>query len=118
MTDHPADDATQGGVDACLQRGVDLHHAGQLDAAEACYRAVLQHRPEIPGSLDDARLARMSAGALGKAEQHQREALRLDPAFPEAHNGLGLVHYQYGRIAEAENCFRGCLRLWPEHPGA
>jgi Tfp pilus assembly protein PilF len=118
LTDDPTDSTTQGGLDACLQRGVDLHQAGYLDAAEACYRAVLQRRPDFPVAWATLGLARLAGGALGEAEQYQREALRLDPAFPEAHNGLGLVHYQYGRVAEAENCFRGCLRLWPEHPGA
>ncbi len=114
MADHNALNET----DACLQRGVDLHRTGHLDAAEEQYRAALQHRPDFPAAWATLGLARMAAGALDEAEQHQREALRLDPTFPEAHNGLGLVHYQFGRIAEAENCFRGCLRLWPEHPGA
>ena len=103
---------------ACLQRGFDLHRAGQMDAAEPHYRAALLRRPDFPAAWANLGLVRMAAGALDEAEQHQREALRLDPAFPDAHNGLGLVHYRLGRIAEAENCFRGCLRLWPEHPGA
>jgi Flp pilus assembly protein TadD len=113
-----ADDVTHSEAGACLQRGFDLHRAGQMDAAEPCYRAALQRRPEFPAAWANLGLLRMAAGALDEAEQHQREALRLDPAFPDAHNGLGLVHYHLGRVAEAENCFRGCLRLWPEHPGA
>jgi Flp pilus assembly protein TadD len=113
-----ADHITHGEADECLQHGVDLHQAGQLDAAEAYYRAALQRRPDFPAAWATLGLARLAAGALDEAEQHQREALRLDPALPDAHNGLGLVHYQLGRVAEAENCFRGCLRLWPEHPGA
>jgi len=113
-----ADNITDGAAGACLQRGFDLHRAGQTDAAEPCYRAALQLRPEFPAAWSYLGLLRMAAGALDEAEQHQREALRLDPAFPDAHNGLGVVHYQLGRVAEAENCFRGCLRLWPEHPGA
>jgi len=103
---------------ACLQRGFDLHRAGQIDAAEPHYRAALRHRPDFPAAWSNLGLVRMAAGAFDEAEQHQREALRLDPAFPDAHNGMGLVHYHLGRVAEAENCFRGCLRLWPEHPGA
>jgi tetratricopeptide (TPR) repeat protein len=113
-TQHPA--PTEPGT--CLRRGIDLHQAGQLDAAASCYRAALQQRPDFSPAWATLGLARMAAGALDEAEQHQREALRLDPTLPEAHNGLGLVHYEYGRVAEAENCFRGCLRLWPEHPGA
>jgi len=115
MMDHPTDNPAEHPApiepDTCLQRGVDLHQAGQLDAAASCYRAALQQRPEFPAAWATLGLARMAAGALAEAERHQREALRLDPTLPEAHNGLGLVHYQYGRVAEAENCFRDCLRL-------
>jgi tetratricopeptide (TPR) repeat protein len=118
LTDTPPDHPAPSQADTCLQRGVDLHHAGHLDAAEKLYRTALQQRPDFSPAWATLGLARMAAGALDEAEQHQREALRLDPTLPEAHNGLGLVHYQYGRVAEAENCFRGCLRLWPEHPGA
>jgi tetratricopeptide (TPR) repeat protein len=118
LTDNPTDHPPLRQADTCLQRGVDLHHAGHLDAAEKLYRTALQQRPDFSPAWATLGLARMAAGALDEAEQHQREALRLDPTLPEAHNGLGLVHYKYGRVAEAENCFRGCLRLWPEHPGA
>ena len=118
LTDNPTQHPALIEADTCLQRGVDLHQAGQLDAAASGYRAALQQRPEFPAAWATLGLARMAAGALDEAEQHQREALRLDPTLPEAHNGLGLVHYQHGRVAEAENCFRDCLRLWPEHPGA
>ncbi len=114
MTEQIIDDQAA----ASLQRGYDLHRAGQRDAAEPCYRAALRLRPELPAAWCCLGLLRMAAGALEDAEQHQREALRLDPALADAHNGLGMVHYQLGRVAEAENCFRGCLRLSPAHSGA
>lgn len=118
LTDNFSPTATLSNPDAYLQRGVDLHKSGQLEAASACYRAALQQRPDFSPAWTTLGLARLAVGELAESETLQREALRLDPTFPEAHNGLGLVHYRLGRVAEAENCFRGCLRLWPEHPGA
>ena len=106
-----ADDVTHSEAGACLQRGFDLHRAGQMDAAEPCYRAALQRRPEFPAAWANLGLLRMAAGALDEAEQHQREALRLDPAFPGATLNLAVALQSRGRLQEAEAVYRDALRL-------
>jgi tetratricopeptide (TPR) repeat protein len=101
-----------------LRRGVQQQRAGDLDAAESCYRRVLELDPRqadglhLMGRLFDQR------GLPDRAIESITAALALQPNSPEFHNSLGLVHGRQGNHAEAEQCFRKAIERRPQYPEA
>ncbi|HLI11267.1 MAG TPA: tetratricopeptide repeat protein [Alphaproteobacteria bacterium] len=98
-----------------FQEAADLHLGGQLDAAEARYRAILKLDPGHYDCLHLLGVIRLQQGRLEDAAEVLRQALRRRPKAAEAHYNLGLVLKDLGRSEEAVACFRNALQLDAKH---
>ncbi|MEY3201220.1 MAG: hypothetical protein RIR70_770 [Pseudomonadota bacterium] len=94
----------------------DLHLAGQLHEAEACYRALVERDGPKATTLNDLGNLLVSLQRREDAEHCYRHALTLAPDFFEAHNNLGNLLRARGQFKEAEAHFRHALRAAPDHP--
>lgn len=98
-----------------LQQAVEVHRAGQLDAAEALYRKVLQTRAGQPDALHFLGVLCHQRGRSDEGIRLIRMALRAVPRHADAHNNLGNIHKETGELAEAEACYRRALACDGHH---
>jgi Flp pilus assembly protein TadD len=96
---------------AVLRRGMDHQRAGDLDAAESCYRSALETNAEHPDALHLLGRLFDQRGNADAAIEEINRAIALKPNAPEFHNSLGLVRGRTGDHAAAEQCFRRALVL-------
>lgn len=98
-------------IEALFSQAVALHGAGQLEAAEQLYRALMQKAPRqaaIPFNLG-ALLQRQ--GRSDEAVAAFRKSLKIKPQNPDALNNLGVALQSLGREAEAADSFRKAIAL-------
>jgi tetratricopeptide (TPR) repeat protein len=93
---------------------VRRHGDGQVETAEALYRALLALEPDEPQVNYNLGLILHGRGALEGAMDAYRRAIALRPDFPDAHGNLGVALQASGRLPEAEAAYRGVLAM---HPG-
>jgi Tfp pilus assembly protein PilF len=67
--------------------GLQLHQAGRLVAAEACYREVLATQPNHAAAHSGNALAMQRK--LDEAVASFRQAISIKPDFADAHSNLG-----------------------------
>ncbi|MCS6852931.1 MAG: tetratricopeptide repeat protein [Gemmataceae bacterium] len=94
---------------------VQRHRAGDLAAAEALYRQILQAEPQHAQAMQ---LLGLIAHQVGQHEQAIRlieDARRLAPTDAVILNNLGLPYQSLDRLDEAEACFREALRWDPDY---
>ena len=96
-----------------LQAGLQLHQAGNLDAAEAEYRQVLAAAPGQPDALHLLGVLTHQRGRHELAVDLVGRAVLLRPEAPAYHNSLSLALMALGRLAEAEASCRRALQLQP-----
>ena len=99
-----------------LQQALNLHRAGDLDAAEAAYRALLADSPDDADALHLLGTLLHKRGHAVAAEESIRNAMMLDPECAQFHLSLGGVLMQQGRDAEAHAAFERALELDPNAP--
>ena len=98
-------------TDDPVRRGFDLHQAGELESAEAAYRASLEQAPERPDAHYLLGSLLGQQGRLDEALVHLEEAARLDPQAPAPRSDIGNVYRAQGRLAEAEAAYREALTI-------
>jgi len=103
------------GVAGMLRQAVEVHQAGQLDAAEALYRKVLQMRAGQPDALHFLGVLCHQRGRSDEGIRLIRMALRTTPLHADAHNNLGNIHKEAGELAEAEACYRRAIACHGHH---
>jgi protein O-GlcNAc transferase len=82
------DDARNNLADLQYERGVELHRAGQLDAAVTAYERLLKLRPEDFAGWRDRGRALESLQKPGAALESLRKAVDLDPSDTTALAGV------------------------------
>ena len=90
----PPDLATQ----QLLERGVQLHRAGDLPAAETVYRQVLEKRPRNPDALHLLGLIAEQRGNLDEAATLIDQALEIHEKFPPGHFNRANVARKLGDL--------------------
>ena len=100
---------------AALQRAIQAHQAGDLDAAERLYGEVLDMQVAQPDALHFLGVLCHQRGRSDEALVLIGSALKITPRHPDAHNNLGNVHKECGRLADAERCYRRALECGPGH---
>ncbi|WP_321963975.1 tetratricopeptide repeat-containing glycosyltransferase family protein [Paraburkholderia sp. J7] len=102
-------------------RGLSLHeigHAhyrrGDIEAAEAVFRQVLEVEPEWLRAKLDLGCILQKRRSYAEAEVLLRQVLAEDPDAEYAHNALGLALWSTERLEEAETHFREAIRLYPD----
>ncbi|CAK0749504.1 protein O-GlcNAc transferase [uncultured Gammaproteobacteria bacterium] len=98
-----------------LQTGFRQHKAGELAAAERCYRQVLRLQPHQADALYLLGLLAYQTGQHDRAVSLIEQALHRAPGSPDAHLHLGMAYRAMHRMDRAEACFRQALALVPSH---
>ena len=93
---------------------MSAHAQGQLDAAEAHYKAVLALHPDHPGALHRLALVFLSTGRLAEAAALYEKILAQAPDDATAHANLGHVLRSLGRNEEALAHLKRALALRPD----
>jgi len=97
----------------CL--GEEWHDRGEMDRAEAEFRASLAIR-DNERARDWLGLALSEKGRLAEAYEQHAAATRLAPAFWEAHNNAGIALARMGRMEEALARFEQAAAIAPGDP--
>lgn len=101
-------------ISELLARAIQLHHLGDLPAAQAIYQQVLQADPNQADALHLLGLIAHQAQNHQLAIDYIRRAIVLKENAAAFHNNLGEVYVALGRVAEAVACYRRVLELKPD----
>lgn len=99
-----------------LKHGADLHRAGRLAEAEACYRNVLSLQPANPDALHLLGVLAIQADKPEAAVQTIRNAIRIKPKDGEYHLNLGIALSAIGRSEDSLAAFETAASLQPGNP--
>ena len=106
------------GEAAKLQRAVQLHQQGQLEAAEALYREILQTNQRHGQALQFLGVIAGQRGQAQEAIELIDQALAIDPANAAAWSNRGNALLELKRHADALESYDRALALNPKHADA
>jgi protein O-GlcNAc transferase len=112
VADAPAD--PRSAIAQALQKATALHVAGDLEAAEARYAAILEASPQQFGALHLLGVIRSQQGRHEEAAELIGAALRQDWRSPDAHYNLGISLAALGRHDDAIGRFETAIRAKPD----
>jgi predicted O-linked N-acetylglucosamine transferase (SPINDLY family) len=101
-----------------FRQGVAAHQSGDLAAAEACYRQLIEVFPHHPLCLANLAAIVAGRGEVAEAERLHLAAVHASPDFIESHFKLGNIYRRSGRLQEAAASYREVLRRVPDTPAA
>jgi len=104
-----------GNAQAALQAGVEHHHAGLLDAAQAEYLRALEWNPSLAPAHSNLGALFVAKGDVAQAKSHYLRAIELAPGFAEAHYNLAHLHHVLGDVVNARECYLRALELNPAY---
>jgi predicted O-linked N-acetylglucosamine transferase (SPINDLY family) len=93
-----------------LQKGTQLHRAGQLGLAQSHYQRAAKLDPTNADAWHLLGVAALQSGNPALAAKHLRTCVNVQPRFAEAHNNLGVALRQSGQHIEAIAAFRAALQ--------
>jgi Tfp pilus assembly protein PilF len=105
-------------VKANLAQGAAALNAGDFEAAERIFRAIVEEDPAAHRAWLALSVVARYSGAPDLAVEHARRALALDRNNPEYLNTLGIAHGEQGDLHAAEQTFRRALKFNPAYAGA
>ena len=103
---------------APLDAAIEAHERGELDVAEAAYRAILSRDAAHSGALHLLGVIAHQRGQHEAALEPIRKAIASNGSVALYHFNLGNVLAALGRTSEAAVAFAEAARLDPEHVGA
>ena len=98
-----------------IQKGIQVHQAGQLPEAEAIYRQILDIEPD---HADANHLLGVIADQVGRHEiavQLISKAIKKNPIDAAYHCNLGNALHELGRLDEAVASYRKALGINPNY---
>ena len=98
-----------------LQQALQLHQAGDFEAAQAAYVDMLQQNPSNSEVLYLLGSVCYQMGDLGLGKQYLEQSLTLKPDNPFALNNLGLVLAGTRNFGEAMAHYQQALRIKPDY---
>src|ERR1700676_3927252 len=96
-----------------LRQGIAAHRAGNLPAAEQCYRQMLQADPRQPDAWHLLGTLALQRGQFAQAHDEIGRAIALAPSVALYHCNLGTVYDSLDRLEEAEQSYRRAIELAP-----
>lgn len=99
---------------SALKRGMALHHAGQLSAAQRCYETVRRREPGYGEALRLRGLIAHQQGETDTALKLLRRAVEQQPSNPVHHHTLGEMLRAAGELTPAVEAYRRAFALQPE----
>ena len=103
---------------AHMNLGKALKERGQIDAAMAHYRKVLEIKPEHAEAYNNLGILLAENRQIDAAIAHYRKALEIKPDYVEAHNSVGMALAGCGEIDAAVVHFRKALEIKPDYAEA
>ena len=100
IIDKPGSDPNRG-LDTEIDRGYDLHEAGQLEEAEAVYRSARKAWGDDPLLLYNLGVLLEDLERIAEALECYEAALRADPKMADCHYNLALLCERLSRPREA-----------------
>ena len=91
---------------------------GDLDAAIAEYKKVVELKPDLPQAYNNLGVALKRKGELAAAADNFNEALERNPDFSAALNNRGWTLAEQDRWTEARRDFEQALKINPQDDGA
>ncbi|MFH1673061.1 MAG: tetratricopeptide repeat protein [Pseudomonadota bacterium] len=102
-------------IDSLLAKGFEAHRSGDLDAAETCYRMVLEKEPDSGQALYLLGLAKAAWEDWTEAENLIRRSLRILPENADMLANLAATQLALDKADMAEKNLRRALVLSPDH---
>ncbi|WP_348699347.1 tetratricopeptide repeat protein [Duganella fentianensis] len=102
-------------IASLLQQALAHHQQGQLGAAQAFYRQVLELQPQQFDALHLLGVIARQQGDAAQAIALITSALKLDSQQAKAHCNLGVALMDQDRAAEALACYNSALALQPDY---
>ncbi len=96
-----------------LERGLELHQAGQVQQAAELYERVLAQEPDNPDALHLLGVTHHQRGAHSEAAVLIERAIAREPAVADYHNNLGEAYSALTRPPEAIASYRRAIELEP-----
>ena len=112
--------ALQGSAHGHYNVGCALDERGDLDGAEAAYRAAVAAEPGDPSAHNNlGTMLRLVRGDVDGAEVAYRAAVAADPGYAKAHNNLGLLlQVERNDLVGAEAAYRAAIAAEPGYAAA
>jgi predicted O-linked N-acetylglucosamine transferase (SPINDLY family) len=101
-----------------FESAVPLHRDGNLDAAEAVYKSILDEFPDHPDALHLLGVVAHQRGENHAAVGLIQHAIDLNPKNPDYFGNLAVAWIALGRYALSAEASRAVLRLDPQNAGA
>jgi tetratricopeptide (TPR) repeat protein len=100
-----------------IVRAIELHRAGDLEAARQLYLHVLDLDPDQIDAMHLLGVIHHQRHEYGPAEHCYRRALDLRPEYAAALANIGVLLHETGREHEAIDCLRRSLEQQPQQAG-
>jgi predicted O-linked N-acetylglucosamine transferase (SPINDLY family) len=100
---------------ADLPQALARHQAGDIEAAEAAYLALLRQNPNNAEAAHLLGVALHQRGDMARAETWIERAISLAPAEPAFHDNIVQLHELAGQPAQALACLDRALSHQPDH---
>jgi len=101
-------------IEDIFAQAIALHNAGEFQAAEAFYRALMKLAPEQAGIPYNLGALLQRQGRSEEAAEAFKLSLSIRPLNADAHNNLGVALQSLGRDEEAIAAFHQALALKPD----
>ena len=101
-----------------VERAVQAHRQGAIEAAERLCLDVLEMAPDRPGALSVLYQIRRAQGNMTASEALLRRVVHFDPNNFVATNEFALLLMSRGNLGEAEVHARNAVRIAPQNPQA
>ncbi|MCS6920058.1 MAG: tetratricopeptide repeat protein [Fimbriimonadales bacterium] len=98
-----------------IRRGDEAYQRGDLSAAEACFRHVLNARPNYADVRNRLGVVLTGLGRDEEAVEQFIAALRINPRYVEAHINLAITYYELGFTDQAKAHYHQVLTIDPEN---
>jgi predicted O-linked N-acetylglucosamine transferase (SPINDLY family) len=103
---------------ASFQQAVQLHQQGQLEQAEALYKAILQAQPQQADALHLLGVIAKQRGQAQLAVDLINQSLQINPNNAAAYSNIGLAFQSLKRFDEALASYERALTITPDYAEA
>jgi predicted O-linked N-acetylglucosamine transferase (SPINDLY family) len=103
---------------ASFHQAVQLHQQGQLEQAEALYKAILQAQPQHADALHLLGVIAKQRGQAQLAVDLINQSLQINPNNAAAHSNIGLAFQSLKRFDDALASYERALAIAPNYAEA
>ncbi|MCH7988700.1 MAG: tetratricopeptide repeat protein [Planctomycetes bacterium] len=105
-------------IGTILEQGIERHRSGDLSAAEALYRQVLETSPEHWDAMYLLGTSLLQCSRFDECVTLLSRVVTARPDVPDAHNNLGVAYQALGQWEQAAKAFQAALHVKPDYDQA